>query len=74
MPRPPTVHATSADQAGMAGCSATTIPAMPASTITRPMRISRRPSQVSFSLACTQAPAVHDSVAPVTATPAYTGV
>ena len=49
------------------------IPAMPARTNTRPARTRRRPSQVPLSLACTQAPAVHDMVAPVTAIPATTG-
>ena len=47
---------------------------MPARTSTRPARTRRRPSQVPLSRACTQAPAVHDIVAPVTARPATTGL
>ena len=47
---------------------------MPASTITSPVRTRRRPSQLSLSRACTQAPMVQDTVAPVTAMPATTGV
>ena len=52
------------------GRSPSVIPAMPARTITRPVRTRRRPSHNSLSRAWTQAPAVQDSVAPVTARPA----
>ena len=47
---------------------------MPARTITSPVRTKRRPCQVSLSRACTQAPAVQPSVAPVTAMPATSGL
>ena len=59
---------------GAAGSRTRTIPAMPASTSINPQRTRRRPSQLSFSRACTQAPIVQDTVAPVTARPATTGV
>jgi len=74
MPRPATVHAARPSATGTPGRSARTIPAIPARMITSPVRTKRRPSQVSLSRACTQAPAVQPSVAPVTAMPATTGL
>ena len=74
MPRPATVQAARPSATGTAGCNARTMPAMPARMISSPVRTRRRPSQTLLSRACTQAPAVQATVAPVTAMPAITGL
>lgn len=74
MPRPAAAQAARPSATGTPGRRTSTIPAMPARTISSPVRTSRRACQLSLSRACTHAPAVQAMVAPVTASPATTGL
>ena len=73
MPRPATVHAATPTPTGTVGHSTAAIPAVPISTRTSPAAIRLRPDRVWLTRACTQEPAVQDSVAPVIARLPTTG-
>lgn len=74
MPNPATVQATMPVCTGTCPASITASPPIPASMTTRPILTRRLASHLAFILACTQAPAVQARVAPVTASPASTGL
>src|SRR5262245_16932342 len=74
MPSPAIVHAAIPTATATSLFSIAVSPPIPARMITKPILISRLPSQREFILAWNQEPAVQDSVVPVTATPASTGL
>jgi len=74
MPSPATVHAAIPTAMATPLSSIVLSPPMPTKMITRPILISRLPSHREFIFAWNQEPAVQDSVVPVTATPASTGL
>ena len=67
MPKPPTAQPATPTATGTAGNRAATWTAMPAATISSPLRISLRPGQSAARRSCTQDPAVQARVAAVTA-------
>jgi hypothetical protein len=70
IPRPATVQTATAAAADTPEYRTRTIPEMPAMMIASPVRMRRRPSQVSLRWAWIHAPHVQATVAPVTANPA----
>jgi hypothetical protein len=72
MPKPPTAQPATPTATGTAGNRAAASQAMAVATIRNPVRISRRPGQSAALRSWTQAPAVQDRVAAVTATLATT--